>query len=316
MDTGATGGDIKATKCKKTREYWVKSPANAPSTEARDITETLLTPGKNYGKDSYTIDLTGAEATYWLGTESGLLGAFQFDGACTVGDGSCDVRSLSMGPGFCNLNSLKWLTEEPFTPTRMHEQRSKQSHKVGREEEGMSSNRPEQVALRECLEAHPDNDNLLYLTVSEATLQDINKWIGGGAKLSLAKTEFRKRERSKEDGSFMPHQKGPITSTFTADWFLQEGQGRELLGERMKKTAVRSQDQRRMLQANSHTFPTNAWIHRITQMRIRQMRPMQNLWIVEDRFRTEKELPEQTMGHIQHTCKALSAPHIDAHHQC
>ena len=147
-----------------------------------------MTPGQNYGKDSYSIDLTGTEATYWLGTESGLLGSFHFDGACTDGDGSCDVRSLSMGAGFCNLNSLKWLTEEPLTPTRMHEQRSKQSHRVGREEEGMSSNRPELVALRECLEAHPDNENLLYLTDSEATLQTINKWIGGGVKLSLAKT--------------------------------------------------------------------------------------------------------------------------------
>jgi hypothetical protein len=44
------------------------------------------------------------------------------------------------------------------------------------------------VALRESLEAHPDNKILLYLTDSEATLQAINKWIGGGAKLSLAKT--------------------------------------------------------------------------------------------------------------------------------
>ncbi len=34
----------------------------------------------------------------------------------------------------------------------------------------------------------PDNENLLYLTDSEATLQAINKWIGGGAKLSLTKT--------------------------------------------------------------------------------------------------------------------------------
>ena len=116
------------------------------------------------------------------------MGAFQFDGAITAGDGSCDVRSLSMGAGFCNLNSLKWVTEEPLTPTRLQEQRSKQSHKVGREEEGMSSNRPELVALRECLESHPDNENLLYLTDSEGTLQVINKWIGGGAKLSLAKT--------------------------------------------------------------------------------------------------------------------------------
>jgi ribonuclease HI len=52
----------------------------------------------------------------------------------------------------------------------------------------MSSNRPEMVALRECLETHPDNENLLHLTDSEATLQAIKKWIGGGVKLSLAKT--------------------------------------------------------------------------------------------------------------------------------
>jgi hypothetical protein len=77
--------------------------------------------------------------------------------------------------------------------------------------------------------------------------------------------ESRQRERSNEDGLFMPHQKGPITSTFTADWFLREGQGRELLGEWMKLTSVRSQDQRRTPRANSHTFPTNAWIHKITK---------------------------------------------------
>jgi hypothetical protein len=33
------------------------------SEAARDIKEALLTPGKNFGKDNYTIDLTGAEAT-------------------------------------------------------------------------------------------------------------------------------------------------------------------------------------------------------------------------------------------------------------
>jgi hypothetical protein len=52
----------------------------------------------------------------------------------------------------------------------------------------MNSNHPELVALRECLETHPDNENLLYLTDNEATLLTVNKWIGGGAKLSLVKT--------------------------------------------------------------------------------------------------------------------------------
>ncbi len=166
----------------------MKSPANVPSEAAKDIKVKPMTPGQNYGKDIYTIDLTGSGATYWLGTESGLLGSLHFDGACTAGDGSCDVRSLSMVTGFCNLNSLEWLTEKPLTPTRLYEQRSNQSHKVGREEEGMNSNHPELVVLRECLETHPDNENLLYLTDNETTLQVINKWIGGGAKLSLVKS--------------------------------------------------------------------------------------------------------------------------------
>jgi hypothetical protein len=100
-------GDIRVTKCKKTRECWVKSPTNVPSEAAKDIKEALMTPGQNYGKDSYTIDLTGSEETYCLGTESGLLGSFYFDRACTTGDGSCDVKSLSMDAGFCNLNSLE-----------------------------------------------------------------------------------------------------------------------------------------------------------------------------------------------------------------
>jgi hypothetical protein len=52
----------------------------------------------------------------------------------------------------------------------------------------MSFNRPELVTLRECLESHPDNENFVYHTDNEATLQVINKWIGGGAKLSLEKT--------------------------------------------------------------------------------------------------------------------------------
>ena len=93
-------------------------------------------------------------------------------------------------PAFCNLTALGWLAEEKLTPLTSQEQRMKQAYRVGREEEGMSStgNRPELVALRECLEGHRDHENLLYLTDSEATLQAINKWIGGGAKLSLARS--------------------------------------------------------------------------------------------------------------------------------
>ena len=44
----------------------MKSPVNVPSEAVKDIKETLMTPGQNYGKDRYTIDLTGSETTYCL----------------------------------------------------------------------------------------------------------------------------------------------------------------------------------------------------------------------------------------------------------
>jgi hypothetical protein len=140
-------------------------------------------------------------------------------------------------------------------------------------------------------------------------LEDKEIW-GNETDLHGVVCDTRKRERSKEDGLFMTHQKGPITSTFTADWFLREGQGREILGEWMKMTSVRSQDQRRILRTNSHTFPTNGWIHKITKGKESDRCDLcRTLWTVEGRFRTEKDLPKQTLGHIQHTCEALSATH-------
>jgi hypothetical protein len=53
---------------------------------------------------------------------------------------------------------------------------------------------------------------------------------------------------------------------------------------------------------NSHTFPTNVWIHKITKGKgSDRCNLCRVLWIEEDRFRTEKMIPEQTLGHIQYT---------------
>ena len=62
------------------------------------------------------------------------------------------------------------------------------SSKVGREEEDLNSNQPELVDLRECLEAHDDHIDLLYLTDSETSLQAIHQWIDGWAKMNLSKS--------------------------------------------------------------------------------------------------------------------------------
>ena len=66
--------------------------------------EALMAPQQNAGKDEYIVDLEGNEKLYWLGTESGLIGAFGFAGACTSADGSCDPPTRSMGEGFFNFN--------------------------------------------------------------------------------------------------------------------------------------------------------------------------------------------------------------------
>ncbi len=161
-------------------ECWVKTAADVPTAAKKTLMETLMTPHQNAGKNEYIVDLEGNEKLYWLGTESGLIGAFGFPGACTTGDGSCNPPTRSMGVGFCNFRDMQWNTDTPLSQPLLQEQRIRESSKVGREEEGLSYNRPELVALRECLEAHEDHVDLLYLTDSEVSLQAIHKWIGCG----------------------------------------------------------------------------------------------------------------------------------------
>ena len=119
-------GDINVTKSKSTFECWVKSPTGVPGKAQENIKTTLTVPRHNFGKDSYIIDiidLNGHEKTYWLDTESGLLGAFHFDRACTTGDGSCDVASYSMVVGFCNLKTIGWLGGQHLAPLPLKKQR-------------------------------------------------------------------------------------------------------------------------------------------------------------------------------------------------
>jgi len=457
-------GDIRVKQPKKIYECWVKDKTKAPPGAQDAIITALHAPNHNFGKDEYTVDTLGHEAHYWQGTESGLLGAFEFKGACTAGDGSCDNGSRSMGAGFCNLGQLGWNTQTPLPPSALHDQRTRNSRKVGREDEGVSSTRPELVALAECLEDHDEDISLLYLTDSEAILQAIHRWIGCGAKLNLSKSPdadvlkkiiiklqkrvlagaatllvkvkahrgdplneeadiraemgrrkeikevgwndptnrtiyrwkvgqitrstawtntvknrfrqkageieasraleigaakwckehiprkgnnidditeeglallddaelwmerqsllwachaSRSKDRVNKDGSFMTHQLGAISSTFTSDWYLRKGESRDKMGEWLKKATVRSQDQRRMLQANTHSFPSNYWRNKITKGKESDKCDLcRALWITEGRFNTEDELPIQTLGHIQHQCEALSEIHTLAHHRC
>lgn len=68
-------------------------------------------------------------------------------------------------------------------------------------------------------------------------LEDKERWGNQTSFLSECH-ESRKRERINEDGSFKQHQKGPITSTYTGDWYHREGESRHKLGDWLKATSV------------------------------------------------------------------------------
>ena len=90
------------------------------------------------GKDECQVRLTGNEREYWMGTEIGRLGGYGFRGTVTAGDGF-DQKGKTMGAGYVNL----W------------KQGKRQQRKVGREEEGSSSNSPELAAFVLALRGTP-----------------------------------------------------------------------------------------------------------------------------------------------------------------
>ena len=78
-------------------------------------------------KDELKVRLQGLERHCWLGTEAGCLGCYDFTGETCAGDGS--AHKGGMGAGSVCLQQGRHLEV-----------------KVGREEEGVSSLRPEIVA--------------------------------------------------------------------------------------------------------------------------------------------------------------------------
>ena len=89
--------------------------------------QALLTAARaSGGKDECQVRLTGIEREYWMGTEIGRLEGSGFRGTVTAGDG-CSQKGRKMVAGYVNLRK----------------QMKRQQRKVGREEEGSSSNRPD-----------------------------------------------------------------------------------------------------------------------------------------------------------------------------
>ena len=119
-------------------------------------------------KDEMNVVLQGLERNIWKGTEAGWMGCYDFPGETWAGDGSVHKGVMGAGsvclqrPG-CNLEV-----------------------RVGREEEGTSSLRPELAAIARTLQAIPLETDLLYLCDSEAALNRMSRWIGSGPRTTLA----------------------------------------------------------------------------------------------------------------------------------
>ena len=79
-------------RVKEKTNIWMSVWWNTCLTRSIHTNQTMVTPTtpttlpvvRSYRKDNYTIDLTGPEVTYWVGTESVLLGAFHFEVACKL----------------------------------------------------------------------------------------------------------------------------------------------------------------------------------------------------------------------------------------
>jgi ribonuclease HI len=109
------------------------------------------------------------ERTYWIGTEVGQLGGYGFQGAIFGVDGSC--KDGKMGSGCC-----KFQGEEADKCAR-----------VGREEEGTSSNRPELGGVVLALQSAALSEDVQLLCDNAAVLCAIkDKWVGQGGKTTLA----------------------------------------------------------------------------------------------------------------------------------
>jgi hypothetical protein len=110
----------------------------------------------NNSKDELKVDLQGLERHFWLGTEAGRLGCYNFPGETWAGDGSAHKGVVGAGSA-CLQQQSKYLEV-----------------RVGREEEGVNSLRPELAAMARTLQATPSWVDLLYLCDSETALQKVS----------------------------------------------------------------------------------------------------------------------------------------------
>lgn len=105
-----------------------------------------------------------------MGTEAGILAGYKFQGMVVEGDGADDEGKMKAG--FCCLEKGNM----------------KGCIRVGREEEGTRSRRPELVALEIAPRQAVEKEDAMYLCETQSVLTEVNGWLGKGGKATLSTT--------------------------------------------------------------------------------------------------------------------------------
>jgi hypothetical protein len=116
-------GDVEAKLNTVNMTVWVHKECVIIEEEA--LTKLQEAWDSSEQKDECTVCLDDLERAYWIGTEVGLLGGYGFQGVTLGVDGSC--KDGKMGSGCCKFK----------------EEGADKCARGGREEEGISSHRPE-----------------------------------------------------------------------------------------------------------------------------------------------------------------------------
>jgi hypothetical protein len=136
-------GNIKMAMSEDHASCWIHKD---PTFTATQIQALLTAARASGGKDECQVRLTSIEREYWMGTEIGRLGGYSSRGTFTSGDGSqANQKGAKMGTGYVNLRGKK----------------KRQQRKVGRDEEGSSSNCPELAAVVLALRGTPVTTHML-----------------------------------------------------------------------------------------------------------------------------------------------------------
>jgi hypothetical protein len=159
-------GDVEAKLNTVNMTAWVHKECDIIEEEA--LTKLQEAWDSSEQKDECIVCLNDLERAYWTGTEIGQLGGYGFQEVTLGVDGS--YKDGRMGSGCYKFG----------------EKGKGKCARVGREDEGTSSKRPELGGVVLALQSAALSEDALLLCDNEAVLRVIRKWVRQGGKATLA----------------------------------------------------------------------------------------------------------------------------------